>query len=105
MDKRLINYDPLTGKKTHWTVEDGQIRVTTEVNTDAVTNHAKRAANDWQYGSMIGNTQKHKQRIGEIPAVIYHHLVQKFGTPAQNPKAWKKWLTDNPDFRTTGGNL
>jgi len=33
--------------------------------------------------------------------------VQKFGKPAENPKAWKQWLNNNENrvFRTGGGHL
>ena len=54
-----------------------------------------------------GDTQKHWQKVGEIPNTIYYDLLQKFGSPQQNPKAWFRWLQDNDNkaFRTTNGRL
>jgi len=56
---------------------------------------------------MIGNTQKHLQKVADIPAPIYYELIEKFGQPRDNPKAWKRWLNDydNRFFRTTGGTI
>jgi hypothetical protein len=56
---------------------------------------------------MIGNTQRHQQKIAEIPSVIYYDLLKKFGQPRDNMKAWKRWLNDpdNRAFRTTGGRV
>jgi hypothetical protein len=52
-------------------------------------------------------TQKHMAHVAEIPNVLYNELVQKFGKPADNPKAWKQWLNSNENrvFRTGGGHL
>jgi hypothetical protein len=47
------------------------------------------------------------QHVAEIPNVVYAHLVEKFGKPSENPKAWKQWLNDseNRAFRTGGGHV
>jgi len=53
------------------------------------------------------NTQRHIQHVAEIPNVVYNHLLETLGPPAQNPKGWKAWLnnSENRDFRTGGGNI
>ena len=77
----------------------------TKTDVTPVLNAAKAEFNEYRPLSMVGNTQKHHQKIGEIPLPIYHQLIEKYGQPHQNPKEWKKWLNLNPAFRTTGGNL
>ena len=80
----------------------------TNINIDnACESNAKSEAADWRPKSMIGNTQKHLQKVADIPAPIYYELIEKFGQPRDNPKAWKRWLNDydNRFFRTTGGTI
>lgn len=103
--KKLLKSDPVTGKKTYFESDADGHRVTTTVNVDPVKDLAKESANEYRYGSMIGNTQKHKHKIGEIPSVLYYHLLEKFGQPKDNPKAWLKWLEENKGFKATGGRL
>lgn len=81
--------------------------IKTTQNIDPIKDLAKADLMNHRPGDMIGNTQKHYQKIGEIPAVLYHDLLQKFGSPSQNPKAWFRWLqnADNKAFRTTNGRL
>ena len=83
MKKLLVN-DPKKGKQTY-------------IHSEG----------DWRPKSMIGNTQKHLQKVADIPAPIYYELINKFGQPRDNPKAWKRWLNDydNRFFRTTGGTI
>jgi len=57
---------------------------------------------------MLGNTQRHQQKVAEIPATVYYDLVKKLGEPRHdNLKAWKRWLNDpeNRAWRTTGGRV
>ena len=81
--------------------------IKTTQKIDPIKDLAKADLANHRPGDMIGNTQKHYQKIGEIPAVLYHDLLQKFGSPSQNPKAWFRWLqdADNKAFRTTNGRL
>ena len=105
--KKLLSHDPITGKKTtfHWKPEGNFI--TTEMDVTPIMDSAKEEAKNWRYGSMIGNTQKHKQKIADIPAPLYYQLVEKFGQPWQNPKKWRQWVNerDNRVFKTTGGTV
>lgn len=74
---------------------------------DGIKDMAKEDLANHRPGSMIGNTQKHYQKVAEIPNTIYYDLLQKFGSPQQNQKAWFRWLQDNDNkaFRTTNGRL
>ena len=103
--KKLLNADPITGKKTYFHGEADGNYVSTEQPVDNILDAAKYEANDWRYGDLMCNTQKHKQKVGEIPAVIYYDLLKKFGQPRENPKAWLKWLEENKGFKATGGKL
>ena len=74
-------------------------------NVQALVEQNRREANEFRPGSLIGNTQDHRRKVASIPSIVYMDLVEKFGDPNDNPKAWRKWLTD-PDnrlFRTDGG--
>ena len=105
--KKLINSDPLTGKKTYFHGEADGNYVSTEMDGTPILKTAKEEANSWRYGSLIGNTQKHKQKVADIPAPLYYSLVEKFGQPKENPTEWRRWLNDreNRFFRTTGGTV
>ena len=106
MVKRVVNINNVTGGVT--TMEDrpeGGFFIETKTDIDPVKTVAKAEANEYRPKSMIGNTQKHHQKIGEIPLPIYHQLIEKFGRPNENPKEWRKWLMINSAFRTTGGQL
>ena len=106
MVKRVINVNSLTGGGTTMeTRPEGGFLIKTETDIEPVKTVAKAEANEHRKGSMIGNTQKHHQKIGEIPLPIYHQLLEKFGRPNDNPKEWKKWLMINSAFRTTTGKL
>ena len=107
MGKKLLSSDPLTGKKTYLTDDADGLGIQTEVNIDPVLSGAKREEAEWKPNQLIGNTQKHKQKIAEIPMPLYFELLQRFGNPKDNPRDWKKWLQDpdNKYFRTSGGRL
>ena len=68
--KKLINSDPLTGKKTYFHGEIDGNYVSTEMDVTPILNTAKEEANSWRYGSLIGNTQKHKQKVADISAPL-----------------------------------
>ena len=95
------------GKVTKMKFEGDETIIQTEQQVDHILEHNKRKSNEYEKGSLIGNTQKHQQHIAEIPVTIYYELVKKYGTIQQNPKDWKKWLNDpdNRFFRTGGGKI
>lgn len=106
MKKSLIN-DAVTGKKVDLVTDtDGSQRIQSTQNFDTLMKLNSQMNNDWRPGSLRG-TQKHMQHVAEIPNVVYAHLVEKFGKPSENPKAWKQWLNDseNRAFRTGGGHV
>lgn len=105
--KRLLSKDAATGKEIYMNQgSDGSTVIETTQNFDTLLKINKQMADDWRYGNMRG-TQRHMQHVAEIPNVVYHHLVEKFGKPSENPKAWKQWLNDNENraFRTGGGHV
>lgn len=105
--KRLLSKDAATGKEIYMNQgSDGSTVIETKQNFDTLLKINKQMADDWRYGNMRG-TQRHMQHVAEIPNVVYHHLVEKFGKPSENPKAWKQWLNDseNRAFRTGGGHV
>ena len=108
MAKRLLNFDKSTGKET-WLHDniDGGFTVEQKQHVKQVIENAKAKANEYERGSLIGNTQRHWQQVAEIPSSIYLELRQRFGDPRDNPKDWKKWLNDynNRYFRTSGGSV
>jgi len=108
MKKRLVKKDVATGKETwaHFD-EDGKIIFESTQNVDALLNQNKSERNDYRADSLIGNTQKHHQKVAEIPTALYHQLIQELGQPKDNPKGCKKWLNDydNRFFRTSGGKV
>jgi len=85
---------------------DGSQRIVQTQSFDPLLKLNKHMADDWRKGQLIG-TQKHMAHVAEIPNIIYNELVQKFGRPNENPKAWKQWLNDNQNrvFRTGGGYI
>ena len=96
-------------KKTTMEYDDagGEYIVSTQQKIDPVKDLAKKQKDLHRPGDLIGNTQKHWQNVGEIPSVLYHELLLKFGSPRDNPKAWMRWLQDkdNEAFRTSNGRL
>lgn len=105
--KRNLISDPTTGKEINLCQEsDGSSYIEQTQKFDNLLKINKHMADDWKYGQMRG-TQKHMAHVAEIPNILYAELVQKFGKPADNPKAWKQWLNDseNRAFRTGGGKL
>lgn len=108
MKKRLLSRDIASGKETyaHFS-EDGKIIFESKQNVDPILSQNARERNEYRSNSLIGNTQKHQQKVAEIPTALYHQLIQELGQPKDNPKGWKKWLNDydNRFFRTSGGRV
>ena len=108
MKKRLVSRDSLTGRETHAHFdEDGKIIFESSQNVDALLSQNMKERNNYRSNSLIGDTQKHHQKVAEIPTALYHQLIQELGQPKDNPKGWKKWLNDydNRFFRTNGGRV
>ena len=106
--KIVVDTDGISKKTTmEYDANEQEYIIKTEQNIDPVKDLAKNQLDLHRPGDLIGNTQKHFQKVGEIPAVLYHELMVKFGTPRENPKAWLRWLQDkdNEAFRTTNGRL
>lgn len=105
--KLPISSDSLAGKQTFLKFDGDDKTVISEQKVDHIINYAQRQASNYRPGSMIGNTQRHQQKVAEIPAVLYFDLVKKLGHPKHNKKAWKRWLNDNENqlFRTGGGRV
>lgn len=104
--RRNITTDA-TGKKVDLVIDsDGSQRIETSQEFSNLVKLNKHMNDDWRYGQLRG-TQNHMAHVAEIPNVVYHELVKKFGKPSDNPKAWKQWLNSNENrvFRTGGGNL
>jgi hypothetical protein len=105
--KLPISEDKAAGKKTYMEFSGDDTHVVTEQKVDHILEHNKRRANDWKYGNLLGNTQRHQQKVAEIPASLYYDLIKKLGEPHQNQKAWKRWLNDSENrfFRSSGGSV
>lgn len=105
--KRNLITDSQVGKSVDIiTDSDGTQRIESRQNFEQLMKLNKQMSDDWQYGQLRG-TQRHMAHVAEIPNVVYAHLVEKFGKPSDNPKAWKEWLNSNENraFRTGGGHL
>ena len=108
MQKRLVKRDAITGKET-WAHfgDDGKMIFESTQNVDSLLAKNTAERNEYRAGSLQGDTQKHHQKVAEIPTALYHQLIEELGQPKDNPQAWKKWLNDydNRFFRTSGGRV
>ena len=108
MNKRFVKRDNITGKET-WAhfKDDGSMVFESSQNVDALLKSNREQQNDFRKNTLIGDTQKHQQKVAEIPTALYHQLLLELGQPKDNPNGWKKWLNeyDNRAFRTSGGNV
>lgn len=104
---KLLSSDPLLQKTTRLTSDADGLGIVTEQNVTPTLTAAKAEEAEWHPGQQIGNTQKHQQKIAEIPTTIYFDLLARYGPPKHNRDAWLRWLQnpDNKHFRTTGGRL
>ena len=108
-DPRILRDDPLTGITTWFRFdEDGTYQSwKTQRNVAAVLDANKDYAPVSKHGHLTGNTQKHIQKIAEIPLAVYVGLKAMHGAPRDNPKGWAAILNDpaNRDLRTGGGRI
>jgi hypothetical protein len=92
-EKRLVRRDPRTGKEVwcHFPSEGGFVF---EEKTPV-----HRAPEE---PVRLHGTQRHRQKIAEIPEPLYWELRRRFGDPKHNKKDWDRWLndSDNRIFRT-----
>ena len=108
MKKRLVSTDKIAGKETWAHIEDdGNMVFETKQNIDNLIKKNREEQNAYRKDSLIGNTQRHQQKVAEIPTALYHKLLLELGEPRDNPNGWKKWLNDydNRVFRTSGGSV
>jgi hypothetical protein len=108
MKKRLVQKNATTRKETwaHFD-EGGKMIFESSQNVDALLANNRDERNGYRSGSLQGNTQRHQQKVAEIPTALYHQLIQELGQPKDNPKGWSKWLNDydNRFFRTSSGRV
>ena len=105
--KRVLYTDPHTKKEVYMHQNnDGSTVIEQKQRFDTLVKLNRQMNNDYR-AHATANTQRHIQHVAEIPNVVYNHLLETLGPPAQNPKGWKAWLnnSENRDFRTGGGNV
>lgn len=106
--KKLVKRDESTGVET-WCHFDsnGGFTFETVQNVDSIIKNNKAEANEYRAGSMIGNTQNHRQKVADIPVSVYYEVLERLGNPKDNPVEWRRWLNDydNRFFRTGGGTI
>jgi hypothetical protein len=100
-DFKTVSVDNSTQTKASILRDGENLVIRHEQDTTAIQEAAKQERNAYQAGKLIGDTQRHRQKVAEVPTSIYFQLIAKFGTPRQNPRDWQKWLSENPDFKTT----
>ena len=105
--KKILAHDPSRKTTSVVKFDDDEFVVENVQEVSQILESNKSAANEFQKGSLIGNTQRHQRKVADIPEVLYYQLVAKFGHPKDNPTDWKRWLNDydNRFFRTDGGKI
>ena len=103
--KRLIDAQTDAHKRTYLSYENGKTHVVTEQKQDYILDHNQRTSVLHSKGDFIGNTQKHLQPVAEMSQLLYHHLLQKFGQPHENPKEWFKFLESHKKLKKTSARL
>lgn len=102
MEKRLFDYDPLTGitRWFHFDEAEDAFYIETEQDTQALVDQNRREANEASSG-WSGDWHK----VASIPLTIYMDLVKK--GIVYDQEALKKWLNDpnNAYFRTKHGTV
>jgi hypothetical protein len=102
MEKRLFDYDPLTGitRWFHFDEAEDAFYIETEQETQGLVDQNRREANEASSG-WSGDWHK----VASIPLTIYMDLVKKGIVYDQNEL--KKWLNDpnNAYFRTKHGSV
>ena len=105
MTTKFIQRSPDEVRTFEFDGDNLSIKREIDVTDVLAQNKAERAL--YRPGQMIGNTQRHVQKVADVPAEIYFRWMQMFGSPRENPKKWKQLLND-PDhkyMRTSEGRL
>jgi len=100
-DFKLASADAQTLSQSFLKIGDKMAEIIQRQETGHIQEYAKALRKETYHGQMIGNTQRHMEHVAEIPITVFHHLVAKYGPASQNPKAWRKWLNEHPDFKTS----
>lgn len=80
------------------------LSIVTEVDVTNATEFAHYMRGERQ---KLHGTQRHRLHVAEIPNVIFHELLRRFGHWKHNQAAWKRWLNDpdNAAFRAWTGRV
>jgi hypothetical protein len=70
-------------------------RTIPEAYIEGLKTHTKAERDDTPRGSLLGNTQKHRLKIMEMPKPLYFMLRRRFGDFKTNKKDWIKWLQND----------
>lgn len=84
---------------------DRGMGVVNEQNVDAVKESALRQRNEYQPGSLIGNTQAHHRKVAEIPETLYWLWHSTIGPIEADPTAWMKKIEEHNAFKTVTGRV
>lgn len=105
MTERIINKN--AEQKISIKEEAGETVIERTEKIDSILEKNKIERNNFRANNLINNTQKHHRKVAEIPANLFFELQKKYGSPQQNWKEWKRWLSDpeNRFFRTDTGKL
>jgi hypothetical protein len=69
-------------------------RTVPEAYVEGLKDHAAAERDDNRRGSLLGNTQRHRLKVMEMPAPLYASLARRFGPFKKNKKDWIKWLNN-----------
>ena len=100
-DFRLVDEDATAQTQSFLKIGKKMAEIVRRQETGPIQEYAKALRNKTYAGQMIGNTQRHVEHVAEIPVTVFHHLTATFGSPSENPKAWRNWLNEHPDFKTS----
>ena len=105
MSRKIVQKS--AGETRTYHLNDDGLVVERKIDVTDILEQNRKDRAEYTRGSMIGNTQRHFQKVASVPAEIYFRWTQQFGTPRQNPKKWKQLLNDadNHYMRTTEGSL
>lgn len=100
-DFHLVDANASTLAQSFLKLGNKMAEIVRKQETGHIQEYAKALRKETYHGQMIGNTQRHMEHVAEIPITVYHHLMATYGPAHQNPKAWRKWLNEHPDFKTS----
>ena len=100
-DFSKVAADAATATSTFLNLGKKDAEIVYTQDTSSIQEYAKAQKKETFHGQMIGNTQKQMEKVAEIPVTVYYHLLSTYGHPRDNPKAWRKWLNEHSDFKTS----